>query len=191
MAHGQAMITTPMNAVSASVSRGSGPQEPGDERQRPRRRARSGRRLDDPVGQPLDRRLRALRPLDEATIWASAVSRPDAGRAQDERARSCSGSPPMTSSPAPFATGIDSPVSIDSSTAESPSTTIPSTGTLLARPDAERGRPARRPRGRRPPRRRRGSGAPSSPGARRGGGSPRSSGPSPGPRASGPAGPGR
>ena len=35
---------------------------------------------------------------------------------------------PMTSSPGPLATGIDSPVIIDSSTAEAPSTTTPSTG---------------------------------------------------------------
>jgi len=35
---------------------------------------------------------------------------------------------PMTSSPAPLATGIDSPVIIDSSTADAPSVTTPSTG---------------------------------------------------------------
>ena len=37
---------------------------------------------------------------------------------------------PMTSSPADLVTGIGSPVSMDSSTAEAPSTTTPSTGTL-------------------------------------------------------------
>ena len=37
---------------------------------------------------------------------------------------------PMTSSPGPLTTGIGSPVSIDSSIAEAPSTTTPSTGTL-------------------------------------------------------------
>ena len=35
----------------------------------------------------------------------------------------------MSSAPASFSTGSDSPVSIDSSTAEAPSITIPSTGT--------------------------------------------------------------
>ena len=35
---------------------------------------------------------------------------------------------PMTSSPGPTATGIGSPVSIDASTADPPSTTTPSTG---------------------------------------------------------------
>jgi hypothetical protein len=36
----------------------------------------------------------------------------------------------MTSSPGPFSTGIDSPVSIDWSTLEAPSVTMPSTGTF-------------------------------------------------------------
>ena len=43
----------------------------------------------------------------------------------------------MTRSPACFSTGIGSPVSIDSSTALSPSITTPSTGTLLAGPHAQ------------------------------------------------------
>ena len=37
--------------------------------------------------------------------------------------------PPVTSSPAVFSTGMGSPVSMDSSTALSPSSTTPSTGT--------------------------------------------------------------
>jgi hypothetical protein len=37
--------------------------------------------------------------------------------------------PPMTRSPAPFSTGMDSPVTMDSSTALRPSSTAPSTGT--------------------------------------------------------------
>ena len=37
---------------------------------------------------------------------------------------------PMTASPGPFSTGMLSPVSIASSTAERPATTTPSTGTL-------------------------------------------------------------
>ena len=40
----------------------------------------------------------------------------------------------MTSSPGRFSTGIDSPVTIDSSTAEAPSATSPSTG-IFAGPD--------------------------------------------------------
>ena len=45
--------------------------------------------------------------------------------------------PPMTLSPRLFSTGIDSPVTIDSSTALRPSSTTPSTGTLLARAHAQ------------------------------------------------------
>ena len=37
---------------------------------------------------------------------------------------------PMTTAPMPFSTGIGSPVSIDSSTADAPSVTTPSTGTF-------------------------------------------------------------
>ena len=38
---------------------------------------------------------------------------------------------PITVAPGPFWTGIDSPVSIDSSTSDSPVSTVPSTGILL------------------------------------------------------------
>ena len=63
------------------------------------------------------------------TICASAVSRPTAV------ARTVSAPlvfivAPATVAPGVFSTGIDSPVSIDSSTAEAPSMTTPSTGTF-------------------------------------------------------------
>ena len=45
--------------------------------------------------------------------------------------------PPMTRSPTVFATGIDSPVTIDSSMALRPSTISPSTGDLVAGPHAQ------------------------------------------------------
>ena len=66
MAHGQAMTTTVMNATRAWVSRGSGPRT----NQSPKvaaRHAQHDRHEDaaDPVGQPLDRRLGALRPADQ------------------------------------------------------------------------------------------------------------------------------
>ena len=63
-----------------------------------------------------------------STMRASAVSRPT-------RVARITNVPvvfwvaPMTSSPGPTATGIGSPVSIDASTADPPSTTTPSTGT--------------------------------------------------------------
>ena len=60
------MTTTAMNAVRASVARGSGPShEPGRERHRGDDQHERHEDLADPVDQPLDRRLRALGPLDE------------------------------------------------------------------------------------------------------------------------------
>mmetsp|Transcript_47501 Transcript_47501/g.114008 ORF Transcript_47501/g.114008 Transcript_47501/m.114008 type:complete len:242 (-) Transcript_47501:566-1291(-) len=63
------------------------------------------------------------------TICASAELSPTAWR------RTCSvppwlAVPPTTLSPGPFATGRDSPVIADSSTADSPATTMPSAGTF-------------------------------------------------------------
>ena len=65
IAHGQAMTSTAMNALSANVSRGSGPSssqpanvsDASDEHER-------DEHLADPVGEALDRRLRSLRALD-------------------------------------------------------------------------------------------------------------------------------
>ena len=45
--------------------------------------------------------------------------------------------PPITRSPGRFVTGIDSPVTIDSSTALCPSSTTPSTGTASPGPHAQ------------------------------------------------------
>ena len=90
IAHGQATMTTPMNAVSASVSRGSGPNsEPGDERQRRDDEDRRHERLADPVREPLDRRLRALGVLDEGDDPGERRVGADPRRPEDERARSC------------------------------------------------------------------------------------------------------
>jgi len=63
------------------------------------------------------------------TICASAVSLPTR-EALKVKVPVVLSVPPMTSSPASLRTGIGSPVSIDSSTAEAPSTTTPSTGTF-------------------------------------------------------------
>ena len=88
MAHGQAMITTPMNAVSASVNRGSGPKT----NQMTKVAAATqehGRHEDraDPVGQALDRGLGALRPLDQVHDAGERRVAADARGAHDERAR--------------------------------------------------------------------------------------------------------
>ena len=67
-----------------------------------------------------------------ATIWtmrASIVSRPTL-RASMTRAPDWLMLPPTTLAPASFVTGIDSPVTRDSSTELRPSTTAPSTGTF-------------------------------------------------------------
>ena len=87
IAHGQAMITTPMKAVSASVKRGSGPTSiqatnvsdatHEDERHE---------HLADPVGEALDRRLGALGALDQLDDPREGGVAPDAGGAHDERA---------------------------------------------------------------------------------------------------------
>ena len=90
IAQGQAMITTPMKAVSARVNRGSGPNtnqttnvSGGDQEH--------GRDEDlaDPVGQALDRGLGALGVLDQLDDPRQRRVAPDARRAHDERAASC------------------------------------------------------------------------------------------------------
>ena len=67
MAHGQAMMRTAIAVDSANGRLGSGPSEQPD-REGERRDADDGRHepAGDPVGHALDRRLRALRALDEA-----------------------------------------------------------------------------------------------------------------------------
>ena len=63
------------------------------------------------------------------TICASMVSRPTL-RASITSAPDWFIVPPITSAPTSLVTGIDSPVTIDSSTALRPSVTTPSTGTF-------------------------------------------------------------
>ncbi len=129
MAQGQAMITTPMNAVRARVTRGSGP---------PRNQATKVRAATTRTAGTKTSLMRsasfwigALEPWarwTRSTIRASAVSRPTwtARMTNDPDVLIVA---PITSSPADFVTGMGSPVSIDSSTGEVPSVTTPSTGT--------------------------------------------------------------
>ena len=67
-------------------------------------------------------------------IWWRAVSSPTfvAAKRNDPLVFMVA---PITSSPSRLVTGMDSPVIMDSSTADSPEMTRPSTGTLLAGPD--------------------------------------------------------
>ena len=129
IAHGQAMITTPMNAVSASVRCGSGPSAYQATNVSAARTSTAG--TNTSLIRSARRWMGALVPwarCTSSTIRARAVSRPT-------RVARITNDPdvftvaPMTSSPAAFVTGSGSPVSIDSSTADAPSTTRPSTGT--------------------------------------------------------------
>ncbi len=130
IAHGQAMITTPMNAVSASVNRGSGPASIQIAKVAAAITSTAG--TNTSLTRSASRWIGALDPCarwTSSTIRASAVSRPT-------RVARMTNEPvvlrvaPMTSSPTRLVAGIGSPVSIDSSTADVPSTTTPSTGTL-------------------------------------------------------------
>ena len=130
MAQGQAMMTTPMNAVSASVNRGSGP----NTNQITKVSAAVSRTAGTKISlmRSAMRWIGALEPCarwTSSTIRASAVSRPTRVARMTNEPVVLSVAP-MTSSPACLVDGIGSPVSIDSSTAEMPSTTTPSTGTL-------------------------------------------------------------
>ena len=128
-AQGQAMISTDTAETNACASRGSGPQTahttpastaaattPGTKNAATRSASCcSGARL---------RCASATR----WTIFASSVSRPTRS-ARITKLPPPFAVPPTTFAPATFSTGIDSPVSIDSSTALAPSSTTPSTGT--------------------------------------------------------------
>ena len=85
---------------------------------------------DDLIGQALDRRAAALRLARPAARSAPAWCRGRPSRASMTSAPVWFSVPPITLAPASLVTGIDSPVTIDSSTALRPSTTAPSTGTF-------------------------------------------------------------
>ena len=129
-AQGQAMINTAMAFRNAYANFGSGPKNhhasavtmaiDHDDLDEVRR---------DDVGEPLDRRARALRLAHHVNDRASSVSAPT-------RSARITSEPlpftvaPVTLSPAALATGTGSPVIMDSSTRLVPSSTVPSTGTF-------------------------------------------------------------
>ena len=87
IAHGQAMTTTPMKAVSASVRRGSGPNtQPHDERARGDDQDERHEHLGDAIGEALDGRLAALRAADELDDAGERRVATDARGAHHERA---------------------------------------------------------------------------------------------------------
>ena len=88
----------------------------------------------DAIGETLNRRLRPLRLAHQPHDLRQHAGRADRGRLDLERARRLTVAP-MTRSPTCFSTGIDSPVSIDSSTAPPPASDDAVHGKALARPD--------------------------------------------------------
>ena len=83
----------------------------------------------DLIGQSLDRRARALRIRNHLTICDSIVSRPTLS-ARITKPPDWLSVPAITLAPASLVTGIDSPVTSDSSSDERPSRITPSTGTF-------------------------------------------------------------
>ena len=128
-AHGHAMIRTDASATVASSARGSGPT------------TYHATQVTTPIDSTTGTKTPEIR---SASFWiggldacasatsramcASAVSFPTAV-ASISRTPSPSIVPPITRSPSFFSTGMDSPVSMDSSTEERPDRTTPSTGT--------------------------------------------------------------
>ena len=146
--------------------------------------------LGDPVGEALDRRLRALRALDELDDPGQGRVAADARRAHHERAGRVERR--ADDLVAGLLRGrdrlagehrlVDRARALDEHAVDRD---------LVAGPDAEQVARARRPPARRPPRRRCAAAGRSSPAARRAAGSRRSCGPSRGPRATGRGGSGR
>jgi hypothetical protein len=129
IAHGQAMIRTAVNAVSASVSRGSGPATYQATKVSVAAIRTSG--TNTSLTLSASRWMGALLPCawrTRSTMRARAVSRPTrVARITNEPL--WLSVPPMTSSPDATSTGIGSPVSIDRSSVDAPPTITPSTGT--------------------------------------------------------------
>ena len=128
MAQGQAMMSTEIAATMACVKAGAGPSM-NQTANVPAASSRT-RGTNRALMRSAIRAMGALEPCAVSTmrtIWASTVSLPT-------RVARITKLPlpfmvaPMTGSPGKRATGIDSPVIIDSLTLEAPSTSTPSTG---------------------------------------------------------------
>ena len=129
-AHGQAMIRTETAAIRPWARRGSGPQIA--------HAVNADRAMAMTIGTNHPETLSAMRWIGardrcaSATIWtirASMVSRPTFS-ARMMSAPVWFNVPPVTAWPAVRVTGMDSPVTMDSSIDERPSSTTPSTGTV-------------------------------------------------------------
>ncbi len=129
-AHGQAMINTATAASRALANRGSGPSS---HQAAPAAAAvvitaGTNQAATRSASRWMGARLRWASPTIR-TIWASRVSLPTRSAIITKLLLPLT-VPAVTRSPGPFSTGIGSPVSIDSSTALWPATTVPSTGTF-------------------------------------------------------------
>ena len=137
IAHGQAMTRTAMNAVSASVSRGSGPTTNQTTNVAAATTRTTG--TNTSATRSARRWIGAFEPCarwTRSTIRASAVSRPTrVARMTNVPVVFCVA--PMTSSPGPTMTGIGSPVSIDSSTADAALDDDAVDGDAVAGPDPQ------------------------------------------------------
>ena len=132
IAQGQAMMRTAIAVDRAKGRRGSGPSSIQAANVRSATTMTAG--TNQPVTRSATRWIGAFEPWarsTSATICESAVSRPtrSARMTKDPDAFIVA---PMTRSPGPFSTGIDSPVSIDSSTVEAPSIDRPVHGDAIA-----------------------------------------------------------
>ena len=129
-AQGQAMISTDTAAIRPKEKRGSGPQI--DQAMKARIAITITAGTNQPDTWSARRWIGARLRCASATSWTicdNMVSRPTF-RASITSAPDWFMVPPMADAPAALVTGIDSPVTIDSSTALRPSSTSPSTGTF-------------------------------------------------------------
>ena len=129
-AQGQAMMRTDTAATSPKEKRGSGPQIA--QAMKARRATPITAGTNQPETWSASRWIGARLRCASATSWTicdSMVSRPTL-RASITSAPDWFMVPPMADAPTSLVTGMDSPVTIDSSTALRPSSTAPSTGTF-------------------------------------------------------------
>ncbi len=129
-AHGQAMISTATAATMAKVKRGSGPNTAQAMNAITAASITAG--TNQPATWSASRWIGAATRWAAATIWtiwASRVSRPTLS-ARITKPPVWLRVPPMTFAPAALVTGMDSPVTMDSSSDERPSSSMPSTGTF-------------------------------------------------------------
>ena len=138
IAHGQAMISTATAAVSACTSDGGSGTTPPDVKVATAIEITTGTKTrGDAIGQALDRGLRALRVAHQPDDLGEHARRARPWSPRSRRRPAVLTVAPITRSPGCLSTGIDSPVSIDSSTAPVPADDDAVHRKALARPDED------------------------------------------------------